>query len=165
MGDIIHKFAALGLGALLTLSSVTKADSIGYSALGDSYADEYQFYLPDRSTDMNGLSQQILNSPTFSVGGVTLDRTTPADQYNHLLLADGLHISTVGQGLLANAFVDAADTKFGAGITPLSAAEIIPAAESTAPAAVPLPPTWEMGLVGLLLVAPLSLKCVRRIFI
>jgi hypothetical protein len=68
------------------------------------------------------------------------------------------------QGLLPNAFANAADTNPGAGITPPNPAEVTQSAKSE-PVAVPLPRTWEMELVGLLLVACLNVKSVRRIFI
>ncbi len=112
--------------------------------------------------DFNGVSQQILSAPTFSVDGVAIDRTTPSDNYTSLFLADGLHIGTVGQGLLANAFVSAADTNFNAGILPLSQAQIIESARSV-PAAVPLPRTWEIGLVGFLIVGGLGSRLSRRV--
>ena len=43
------------------------------------------------------------------------DLATPGDDYHHFFLADGIHIGTVAQGLIADAFIGAIDAKFGAG--------------------------------------------------
>jgi hypothetical protein len=145
---------------------VTQAELQGVSQLVNGYNQALAAAVAGNSriaiVDMNGLSQKILSAPTFSVGGVNIDRTTPGDQYTHLFLADGLHIGTVGQGLLANAFIDAADKQFSAGITPLSPGDIIQSARSV-PAAVPTPRAWEISVVGLLIVAVVSTKFGRRI--
>lgn len=160
MLPIVQEALAQGLVTRTELQGVSQLVNGYNQALAAAIANNPRIAL----VDMNGLSQQILSAPTFSVGGVNIDRTTPGDQYTHLFLADGLHIGTVGQGLLANAFVTAADTQFGAGIAPLSPGDIIQSARSV-PAAVPTPRAWEIGVVGLLIVGGLSTKLGRRILI
>ncbi len=49
-------------------------------------------------------------------GGTTINLTTPSNTYNSFFLADGLHVGTVGQGIIANTILAALDTKFGAGV-------------------------------------------------
>ena len=72
--------------------------------------------------DVDALVGDIFSPAKFTVGGVTIDRETPSDQPFSLFLADGIHAGTVGQGLLANLFVDAIDDEFRGHIKPLSSA-------------------------------------------
>jgi hypothetical protein len=151
---------ALSLG-LVNQSELQTVSQIiaGYNqALASAVAGNKRIAL----VDLNSLSKQIFSGSGLTVDGIPINVTTPGDQYNDLFLADGLHLGTVGQGLLANAFVAAADTHFNAGIAPLTEAEIIQSAKSV-PAAVPLPRTWEMGVVGLLAAAAASTKISRRV--
>ncbi len=64
-------------------------------------------------------------APTYTVGKVKLDTTTPGDGPRHLFLADGIHPGTVGQGLLANTFVAAIDASFGQAIKPLTPHQVL----------------------------------------
>jgi hypothetical protein len=57
--------------------------------------------------------------------GAMIDLATPGDDDHHFFLADGIHIGTVAQGLIADAFIGAIDAKFGARNTPLSPARIV----------------------------------------
>jgi len=66
-----------------------------------------------------------LKSSSVAFGGITLDLTTPGDDYHHFFLADGIHIGTVGQGLIADAFLEAIDTHFNASIPLLSDHQIV----------------------------------------
>jgi len=75
--------------------------------------------------DVDALVTDILAPASFSVGGVTIDRDVPGNDAHNLWLADGLHAGTVGQGLLANLFVNAANEEFDAHIRPLSDREIL----------------------------------------
>ena len=61
----------------------------------------------------------------LQVGNQSIDTRTASDDATHIFLADGIHIGTVGQGLVANAFVQTYDTAFGTSIRPLRAAEIL----------------------------------------
>lgn len=103
--------------------------------------------------DANAFSQSLFAQPTLTVGGVTIDRTTPADDFHHLFLADGIHIGTVGQGLLANGFINSLDTNFGAGITPLTGQEIVSYAAQIQSQSVPLPASAWMCLACVPLLA------------
>ncbi|MDR3634076.1 MAG: SGNH/GDSL hydrolase family protein [Isosphaeraceae bacterium] len=80
--------------------------------------------------DLAGLSSQLGQTATgsggsVSFGGATISLTTPGNDYHDFFLADGLHVGTVGQGLIADAFVNAIDTKFGAKVRTLSPTEIV----------------------------------------
>ena len=61
----------------------------------------------------------------LDIGNTAIDVRTPSDDYRHFFLADGIHIGTAAQALLANLFIQTVDTSFNAGITPLSPAEIL----------------------------------------
>ena len=79
--------------------------------------------------DLNGLSKAIQTQAAangkITTGGQVIDARTPGNDPTHLYLADGLHIGTVGQGLIANQFIQTIDTAFKAGVTPLRPAEIL----------------------------------------
>ena len=77
--------------------------------------------------DLAGQSAQLseLSGGSVPFGGTSIGLATPGDNYHDFFLADGLHIGTVGQGLIANDFVDAIDADFGAGVAPLSAQQIV----------------------------------------
>ena len=75
--------------------------------------------------DVDDLVTDILAPATFSFGGIPIDRETPSNDPTSLFLADGLHAGTIGQGLLANLFVSAANDEFGARIRPLREREIL----------------------------------------
>lgn len=79
--------------------------------------------------DLNGLNTSIqtqaASTGKFSAIGQSIDVRTPGDDPSHLYLADGLHIGTVGQGLIANQFIQTIDTAFNANIKPLKPAEIL----------------------------------------
>lgn len=79
--------------------------------------------------DLNALYTSLATATAatgkLKVGNQTIDARTPSDDPRHLFLADGLHIGTVGQGLVANAFVQAYDSTFGTTIRPLRPAEIL----------------------------------------
>jgi hypothetical protein len=58
-------------------------------------------------------------------GGTNIQLTTPGEKYHDFFLADGLHIGTVAQGIIASDFITAIDSHFGATVAPLSAAQIV----------------------------------------
>ena len=106
--------------------------------------------------DANALFNNILAHPSTVISGVTLNTTTPSRSPDHLFV-DPLHPGTLGQGLLANEFVDAIDSQFSLNIAPLTDAEIKASAVRAAQS-VPLPSAaWAM-----LLVLPLTFWAVRR---
>jgi hypothetical protein len=63
--------------------------------------------------------------PAASFGGTTITLTTSSNDYHSFFLADGLHVGTVGQGIIANTIVAALDAKFGAGVSVFTPAGII----------------------------------------
>ncbi|MFO0952544.1 MAG: GDSL-type esterase/lipase family protein [Isosphaeraceae bacterium] len=65
------------------------------------------------------------NVGTVPFGGQTIDLNTPGDDYHHFFLSDLIHVGTVAQGIIANSFINALNTRFGLNIRPLSQAEII----------------------------------------
>jgi hypothetical protein len=67
----------------------------------------------------------IFAPTSFSFGGIAIDRNTPSNDPGSLWLADGIHAGTIGQGLLANLFVNAANEEFQTHIRPLSEREIL----------------------------------------
>jgi len=78
--------------------------------------------------DLAAVTAQALTSAkggTFSFGGQTISLTHPSDDYHSFFLADGLHAGTVAQGIIADTFVQAIDTKFGEQLFPVTPQEII----------------------------------------
>jgi phospholipase/lecithinase/hemolysin len=67
---------------------------------------------------------------TVPVAGRPIARWVPSNDPTHLFLADVRHLGTVGQGLLAELIVTAIDTKFNAGLPPVSHREILEFASS-----------------------------------
>jgi hypothetical protein len=86
--------------------------------------------------DLNGqyisIGQQSAGSGSLGIGTTKIDVRTPGDDYRHFFLADGIHIGTAAQGLLANLYAQTMDTAFNAGIKPLTPAEIIRSAKRPA---------------------------------
>jgi hypothetical protein len=72
-------------------------------------------------------AQLVAQAPggTLRFGGTTLDLDRPGDNFHHFFLADGIHVGTVGQGIIADAFVHAVDARFGARLVPLTPRQII----------------------------------------
>jgi phospholipase/lecithinase/hemolysin len=76
--------------------------------------------------DLAAATEQLAGSPSeVEFGGITINLVTPGDSYNHFFLADGIHIGTVGQGLIASMFINAVDAAFGAHIAPLTPTQIV----------------------------------------
>jgi hypothetical protein len=140
---------------LLAAGLVTQAQLTQFSQLIAGYNTALAAQLAGNArvalVDLNASAGSALSQKTITFGGQTIDVQTPGDDYHHLFLADGLHIGTIGQAEVANAYIAAADEKFNAGIAPLSEAEIVQFAKSTQGAAVPLPPAWISGGMGLVL--------------
>jgi lysophospholipase L1-like esterase len=79
--------------------------------------------LVDLATQTTELTQ--LGGASVPFGGTTISLATPGDNYHDFFLADGLHVGTVGQGLIANDFVNAIDARFGLKVAPLTARQIV----------------------------------------
>lgn len=80
--------------------------------------------------DLAGLSDQLGQAASATggnvpYGGTTVHVTTPGNSYQDFFLADGLHVGTIGQGLIADAFINAIDSNFGQKIHPLSPQQIV----------------------------------------
>ena len=73
---------------------------------------------------------------TVKFGGATISLTTPGDSYNHAFLADGIHVGTVVQGVIADQFIIAIDAKFKAKVVQLSPTQIVAFAKSIKPSTV-----------------------------
>ena len=75
-------------------------------------------------TDLFGLFEEIMAPDQFSFGGLPMDRINSDAQPDHFYV-DDLHPGTIGQGLIANAFIDSINTRFGADVPRLSNREIL----------------------------------------
>jgi phospholipase/lecithinase/hemolysin len=75
-------------------------------------------------TDLFGLLEEVMASDQFSFGGLSMDRVNSSAQPDHFYV-DDLHPGTIGQGLIANAFIDTIDAQFGADAPRLTDAEIL----------------------------------------
>jgi hypothetical protein len=83
--------------------------------------------------DLAGVLAQLqagATGPTTSFGGITVNLTTPGDDYHNFFLADLIHIGTLGQTLVADTFATAIDTKFAANLFPVTPQEAVPFARS-----------------------------------
>jgi phospholipase/lecithinase/hemolysin len=85
-------------------------------------SDPSRIALNDLAAEASAIMQVSGGSVPF--GGTTINLTTPGHDY-HDFFVDGLHVGTVGQGLIANSIVTAIDTQFGAKIKPLTNAQIV----------------------------------------
>jgi lysophospholipase L1-like esterase len=90
--------------------------------------------------DLASMNATLAQSSTpLQVGSVVMDMTHTGDNYHNLILADGVHPGTIAQGMIANTMVGGLNSKFQAGIRPLSNSEIVKIAQKadgTAPTAV-----------------------------
>jgi phospholipase/lecithinase/hemolysin len=93
--------------------------------------------------DINGLYNDVL-SPSFRIDGLALDTTTPSTDPTHLFI-DPIHPGTLGQGGIANGFIQTIDQQFGAGVQPFSNPELLNAA------GLPLPRAAWTGLFTFLI--------------
>lgn len=86
--------------------------------------------------DLATMTNQLAHVPaSVPYGGTTISTTTAGDDFHDFFLADGIHVGTVGQGMIANAFVTTIDTAFGAQLRSLTAAQIVRFARSVQVAA------------------------------
>jgi hypothetical protein len=76
--------------------------------------------------DIQAASTAIFTSgPSASFGGTTVNLVTPGDNYHDFFVGDGIHIGTIGQGIIADTFIQAVDTTFGAHVPLLSPTQIV----------------------------------------
>ena len=104
--------------------------------------------------DTNGLFEAIIEGGQNRVGSVTLDTRNPGSEIDRLFV-DAVNPGTIGQGLLANEFIDTLDGEFGADVGRFSDAELVAAAAANA---IPVPAAFWAGLATV----PLVLAARRR---
>ena len=77
--------------------------------------------------DLAGVTAQTASSPTgtISFGGQTISLVTPGDDFHDFFLADGIHVGTVAQGIIADLFALTIDAKFGGQLFPPTPQEIV----------------------------------------
>jgi lysophospholipase L1-like esterase len=85
--------------------------------------------------DLASATSALTNAPASSApfGGVTIDLRSPGNDYHHFFLADGIHVGTVGQGIIADTFVAAVNARFGARLGSLSQSQIVQFARRVGP--------------------------------
>jgi hypothetical protein len=77
-------------------------------------------------SDLAALSTSLdAAGPSAPFDGTTITLTTTSNDYHSFFLADGLHVGTVAQGLIANNFISAIDTKFGAHVSLFTPHQIV----------------------------------------
>jgi hypothetical protein len=76
--------------------------------------------------DLAAITQQLATAPPqVPFGGAVIDLATPGNDFHHFFLGDNIHFGTVGQGLIADTFVNAVDTQLGLHIRPLTPTQIV----------------------------------------
>ena len=76
--------------------------------------------------DLAAVTAMTAGSPTGTIpfGGQTIRLTTPGDDFHDFFLADGIHVGTVAQGIIADEFALAVDTHYGSQLFPPTPQEI-----------------------------------------
>ena len=118
----VAEAANLAAPALVSAASqqIEKYDTlIRNTAAGNS-----RIALVDLAATAAGLFAQAQNG-SVAFGGTVLNLVQPGDGFHHFFLADGIHAGTVGQGVIAQAFISAVDERFGARLPPLTARQIV----------------------------------------
>jgi len=105
------------------LTATTQAISQYDATIRALAASSPRIALVDLASQTTQLTQLAGASVPF--GGTTISLSTPGDNYHDFFLADGIHVGTVGQGLIANDFVNAIDARFGLKVAPLTPQQIV----------------------------------------
>jgi phospholipase/lecithinase/hemolysin len=71
----------------------------------------------------------LMSRESTLIGGRRLDRLHAANDSRHFFLADVRHAGTLGQGLMAQMFLEVVNARFAAGIAPLKWSEIFDLAD------------------------------------
>jgi hypothetical protein len=121
---IVRQVTAVFPQAQALLPFVTLATQQYDAQLKATFAGNPRVAIADFASLANSLSQQA-SGGSFAFGGTTIDVTQPSDNFRHLFLADGIHIGTIGQGLLADLFLRTIDTQFGYRVPLLSPWQIV----------------------------------------
>lgn len=83
--------------------------------------------------DLTAKLANLIDQSTICIAGVRLDREQPRNDLGHFFLADSRHPGTLGQGLIAQVFIETLNTRFDAGIQPLTNDELVRFARATPP--------------------------------
>ena len=78
--------------------------------------------LADLDLGINALGAGLSAVP---YGGTTVSLNTIGDSPDHLVLADGIHVGTIGQGLIANTILDALRSDFGVNVRPFTPRQVV----------------------------------------
>jgi hypothetical protein len=120
------ELAALGAQGQALLQPVSQAIGQYNDHIRAAASSNSRIALADLAAQTTTLTQ---GKTQLTFGSVTVDLTKTGDDYHDFILADNTHPGTIAQGLIANTFISALDTKFHASIQPLSTAEILSAAQ------------------------------------
>ena len=125
--------AAADIPAAQAVVGATDQQVQKYNALiRDTAAGNSRIALVDLAATAAQLSARARGG-SVRFGGTAIDLARPGDGYHHFFLADGIHVGTVGQGIIAEAFVKAVDAMFGAGLAPLPPRQIVRFARTIRP--------------------------------
>lgn len=85
--------------------------------------------------DLATQAAQLTSSPTgtISFGGTSINVKTPGNSYRNFFLADGIHLGTIGQGIIASDFISAINVHFHANVRGLTAQQIVSFAKHVRP--------------------------------
>lgn len=85
--------------------------------------------------DLATQAAQLTSSSTgtISFGGATVNVKGAGSNYHNFFLADGIHLGTIGQGIIASDFISAINIHFGAKIRGLTAREVVSFARNVRP--------------------------------
>ncbi|MFO0888892.1 MAG: SGNH/GDSL hydrolase family protein [Isosphaeraceae bacterium] len=83
--------------------------------------------------DLATRAANLVSTEYTLVGGLRLDRLNPGNGLDRFFLADVRHPGTLGHGLMARMFIEVMNARFGAGIAPLQAREVLDLARSVSP--------------------------------
>jgi hypothetical protein len=111
--------------ALGLVTAISRATGQYNAVITATAASDGRIALADLAAQSAALARFATGGAAVPYGGTTIHLTTPGDNYQDFFLADGLHIGTVGQAFIANDFVSAIDTEFGARVAPLDPGQII----------------------------------------
>jgi lysophospholipase L1-like esterase len=75
--------------------------------------------------DVAAVYDKFLTRPVLRIGGTDVAKFTPGSRATDFWTADAVHPGTLGQALIANAFIAAANAKFGAAVRPLTGDEML----------------------------------------
>ncbi len=65
------------------------------------------------------------NGGAVPFGGTTVNVTTAGNDYHDFFVGDGIHVGTIGQGIIADDFISAIDTQLGGKIRQLTPEQIV----------------------------------------